>query len=213
MRPLTDHTPKPLLKVAGKPLIVHHLERLHAAGIHNIVINLGHLGEQIKTYLGDGSDYGVAIQYSVEPATALETGGGILQALPLLGAAPFIVINADIWTDYDIQPLTHMSLPNLAHLVMVDNPPQHPDGDFVLCSNGQLNNAGQPGTRLTFSGIRVMSPELLSGCKPGRFSLVPALRQAADDGLLTGEHHIGQWHDIGTPERLNTLNASLGYPS
>jgi len=205
LRPLTDTTPKPLLPVAGKSLLSYHLAALHAAGIHDIVINLGHLGDQIKTALGDGAHFGVHITYSLEPADALETGGGILQALPLLGPAPFIVVNGDIWSDYPFARLP--SQPGgLAHLVLVDNPAQHPNGDFAL-AGARVVNEGAP--RLTFSGISVLQPALFADCTPGRFPLAPLLRQAVATGQVSGEYYSGRWRDIGTPERLRQLDAEL----
>ena len=208
MRPLTDHIPKPLLEVAGKSLIEHRIHHLRAAGIQDLVINVGYLGEQIQARFGDGRAFGVQIRYSIEPPEALETGGGILQALPLLGSAPFIVINADVWTDYPLQQLP-AKLVGLAHLVLVDNPPQHPTGDFALSDGqaGQIANTG--GARLTFSGISLLRPELFKHCTAGRFSMIPLLRQAAEQGLVSGEHYRGQWQDIGTPERLAALDREL----
>ena len=204
MRPLTDHTPKPLLVAAGRPLIQHHLERLAAAGIREIVINHAHLGEQIETRLGDGGQFGVHIRYSVEP-TALETGGGIFNALPLLGPDPFLVINGDIWTDWDAAD-ARLAESDLAHLVLVENPPHHPRGDFCLI-DGRVHPNGDP--RLTFSGIGLYSPALFEGCRPGAFPLAPLLRRAMLDGRVGGERHAGHWFDIGTPERLSELDRFL----
>ncbi|MCB1820049.1 MAG: nucleotidyltransferase family protein [Candidatus Competibacteraceae bacterium] len=206
MRPLTDHTPKPLLPVAGKPLIVHHLERLRAAGIVEVVINTGHLGEQLPAALGNGGAWGLRIAWSPEPPGALETGGGIFQALPLLGQEPFIVINGDIWTDYSFTQLP--DTPNgLAHLVLVDNPPHHTEGDFALLENRQVMEQASP--RLTFSGISVLRPGLFSNCQPGRFPLGPLLRRAMAMGKVSGEHYRGGWRDIGSPERLAEVAAML----
>lgn len=206
MRPLTDHTPKPLLPVAGQPLIVHHFEALRAGGITELVINTGHLGERLLVALGDGRRWGVRIIYSAEPPDALETGGGIFQALPLLGPAPFLVVNGDIWTDYPFARLP--SAPTgLAHLILVSNPPHHPQGDFALAADGRVWESGSP--RLTFSGISVLRPELFTGCSPGRFPLGPLLRRAISDGATTGEHHAGAWRDIGTPQRLAELEREL----
>jgi MurNAc alpha-1-phosphate uridylyltransferase len=204
MRPLTDHTPKPLLQVGGRALIAHHLQALAEAGFHEVVINHAHLGEQILASLGDGRRFGLQIQYSAEEK-ALETGGGIFKALPLLGDGPFLVINGDIWCDYPLQRLQDCN-PLLAHLVMVDNPPQHPAGDFVL-TEGLLHDG--PGACLTFSGIGVYQPALFSGCEPGAFPLAPLLRRAMAQGAVSGEHYQGQWHDIGTPQRLAELDALL----
>lgn len=206
MRPLTDHTPKPLLPVAGKPLIVHHIERLAAAGFRQLVINHAHLGEQIVAALGDGAAFGVQIRYSAEAPAALETGGGIFQALPLLGAAPFLVINGDIWTDCDLSTLA-LNADDLAQLVLVNNPPQHPLGDFHLTENGRVLADGTP--RLTFSGIGLYRPALFANCQPGAFPLAPLLRTAMANKQVGGQFHCGRWFDIGTPERLAELNQLL----
>jgi MurNAc alpha-1-phosphate uridylyltransferase len=206
MRPLTDHTPKPLLLIADKPLIVYHLEALRAAGIADLVINTGHLGERLPATLGNGHQWGVRIVYSPEPPDALETGGGIFQALPLLGAEPFLVVNGDVWTDYPLIRLPTTPL-GLAHLVLVDNPPHHPRGDFVLANDGRVGESGE--SRLTFSGISVLRPELFVGCVPGRFPLGPLLRRAMADGAVTGERYAGIWRDIGTPQRLTELDREL----
>jgi MurNAc alpha-1-phosphate uridylyltransferase len=206
MRPLTDHTPKPLLPVAGRPLIVWHIERLAAAGITELVINHAHLGPQIEQVLGDGARWGVRIRYSPEgEGRALETGGGIYRALPLLGERPFLVINGDVWTDID---LGRLALPAgaLAHLVLVDNPAHHPAGDFRLAA-GRLRPDGAP--RLTFSGVGVYAPALFDDCAPGAFPLAPLLREAIARDRVTGEHHRGRWIDVGTPERLAGLEALI----
>ena len=208
MRPLTDSTPKPLLEAGGKPLIVWHLEALAQAGIEEVVINHAWLGEQIEASLGDGRAYGVHICYSSEKPEALETAGGIVQALPLLGDEPFLVVNGDIWSDYPIANLVAQSLSPefLAHLIMVDNPPQHLDGDFVL--NGSLLAVdGEP--RLTFSGIGLYSPALFTGLAQGKRPLAPLLRGAMMDARVSGEHYSGAWFDIGTPARLQQLDALL----
>lgn len=204
MRPLTDHTPKPLLDVDGKPLIVHHIERLAAAGFRRLVINHAHLGRLIEDALGDGSRWGVEIRYSPE-GKALETGGGIFKALPLLGSGPFLVVNGDVWTDVDFAQL-RMAEGQLAHLVLVDNPPHNPSGDFAL-NDGRLLPEGSP--CYTFSGIGIYHPELFRDCLPGAFPLAPMLRAAMDQGLVSGEHHGGHWVDIGTPERLQALDRML----
>lgn len=206
MRPLTDRTPKPLLPVAGRALIDYHLAALARAGLREVVINHAHLGEQIEAAIGNGSRHGLRISYSPEPEGALETGGGILQALSKLGPGPFVVINGDIWTDYDYARLPQ-TLDGLAHLVLVDNPPQHPDGDFHLHPDGRVREAD--GERLTFSGIGVYHPELFAGCEPGRFPLAPLLRRAISAGRVTGEHYRGDWFDIGTPQRLRELDRRL----
>ena len=205
MRPLTDHTPKPLLKVGGKSLIVWHLERLAQAGFKEVVINHAHLGKQIEEGLGNGSQYGLHIAYSPEVA-ALETAGGIANALSLLGDAPFLVVNGDVFADVDFLSLK-LQAPNLAHLVMVDNPPQHPQGDFAM-SAGKLAEDGD--VRYTFSGIGIYHPQLFSQVKKGEAAkLAPLLRKAMAEGLVSAEHHQGVWHDIGTPERLAELDAAL----
>ncbi|HUT40132.1 MAG TPA: nucleotidyltransferase family protein [Gammaproteobacteria bacterium] len=205
MRPLTDRTPKALLRVGGQTLLEHHVHALARAGITELVINHAHLGEQIVRALGDGAAYGVAIRYSPETGAALETGGGVFNALPLLGAAPFLVVNADIWTDFDFTGLPR-DIDGLAHLVMVDNPPQHPDGDFSL-SAGRLAQRGP--AMLTFSGIGVYRPALFDGCAAGAFPLAPLLRKAMDAGQVSGEHYTGRWYDIGTPQRLTEINDAV----
>ena len=204
MRPLTDQVPKPLLEAGGKPLIVHHIERLVAAGFRELIINHGHLGEQLVAALGDGARWGAQIQYSPE-APALETGGGIFRALPYLGPGPFLVINGDIWTDMDFAGL-RLASGQLAHLILVDNPPHHPLGDFAL-ADGLVQAQGEP--RLTFSGIGLYHPDLFRDCQPGPFPLAPLLRTAMTRSRVTGEHHAGIWLDIGTPERLRALDAGL----
>lgn len=202
MRPLTDATPKPLLRIGGQTLIEHHIHALTQAGITELVINHAHLGEQIVKALGDGDAYGVSIQYSPEPDAALETGGGVYNALPLLGDAPFVVVNADIWTDYRFDGLPQTPA-GMAHLVMVDNPEHHPGGDFSL-SNDQLSQQGPH--MLTFSGIGVYRPALFADCTPGAFPLGPLLRAAMDREEVSGEQYTGRWFDIGTPERLDAVN-------
>jgi MurNAc alpha-1-phosphate uridylyltransferase len=206
MRPLTDSCPKPLLPVAGRSLIEHLLDRLAVAGFRQIVINHAHLGAQIESTLGDGSRYGVAITYSREVPAALETGGGIKQALPFLGADPFLVVNGDIWTDYPFERLRDRC-PAGAHLVLVDNPAHHPAGDFGLQEDGRVRVDTAP--MLTFSGIGVYRPELFLDCSTERFPLAPLLRAAAQRGELSGEHYRGQWWDVGTPERLAELDRHL----
>jgi MurNAc alpha-1-phosphate uridylyltransferase len=205
MRPLTDSTPKPLLQVGGKRLIEYHLEALAGAGFHEVVINHAHLGEQIEQVLGDGSRYGVSIHYSCE-GEALETGGGIFHALPLLGEGPFLVVNGDVWCDYPFSRLREVETA-AAHLVLVPNPPQHPNGDFLL-HDGIVSDAGE-GERLTFSGIGLYHPSLFDGCEPGAFALAPLLRRAMDDGRVSGELYAGRWFDIGTPQRLAQLDQIL----
>jgi N-acetyl-alpha-D-muramate 1-phosphate uridylyltransferase len=206
MRPLTDDTPKPLLRAGDRMLIEYHLDTLALAGIRDIVINLSHLGEQIRTALGDGARYGVRIAYSDEGPRALETGGGIFNALPLLGDAPFLVVNGDIWTDYPYSELPAQPA-GLAHLVVVSNPIHHPRGDFVL-EHGKLYDKPED-TRLTFSGIGVYRPALFAECKPGAFPLAPLLRRAMANDQISGEHYRGEWLDIGTPARLAELDRIL----
>jgi MurNAc alpha-1-phosphate uridylyltransferase len=205
MRPLTDAMPKPLLEVGGKALIVHHLEALRAAGLWDVIINLGYRGEQIRTTLGNGRRFGVHISYSWEPEKPLETGGGIFQVLPLLGPGPFAVVNSDIWSDYPFVRLPCDPV-GLAHLVLVENPLYYPQGDFVL-QEGRVRDVGE--SRLTFSGISVLRPELFAGCTSGRFPLAPLLRRAMAAGRVSGEHYTGVWQDVGTPERLYRLDQEL----
>ncbi len=205
MRPLTEHTPKPLLKVGGKALIAHQIERLVRAGITEIVINHAKYGERIEAFLGDGRALGASIQYSREGEDPLETGGGVLKALPLLGPVPFLVVNADVWCDYSYPRLLTQPW-GLAHLVLVDNPSHHPEGDFVL-REGRVLLSGAP--RLTFSGIGVYRPELFDECEMGCFSLAAVIRRAVSFGLVTGEYYPGVWIDVGTPERLAELDLRL----
>lgn len=211
MRPLTDHTPKPLLEVGGKPLIVWHIERLKKAGFSEIVINHAHLGSQIEAYLGDGSGWSMNIQYSQE-VTALETAGGIANALYLLGDLPFLVVNGDTFTDIDFKSLRNaLQTPNLAHLVMINNPPQHPNGDFSFNSSNQNQLTLNGINKLTFSGVGIYHPDLFKDIVPGQaVKLAPLLKKSIADGLITGEHYQGVWHDIGTPQRLSELDATLG---
>lgn len=207
MRPLTDHTPKPLLPVGGKPLIAWHLERLAHAGFHDIVINHAHLGAQLEAALGDGSRFGVHIAYSPE-GEALETAGGIANALPLLGDQPFLVVNGDIYTDYDFAHIALQPMGGVAaHLVLVDNPPQHVQGDFFL-EDGRLVEDGA--LRLTFSGIGIYHPSLFAGIAAGsKARLAPLLHAAIREGRATAEHYLGDWVDVGTPDRLHALDQRL----
>ena len=205
MRPLTDHTPKPLLKVGGKPLIVWHLERLTAAGFKDVVINHAHLGKQIEQALGNGQHWGLSINYSPEE-TALETAGGIANALHSLGNEEFLVINGDIYTDLDFAAVK-LKAPNLAHLVMVNNPSQHPQGDFAL-EDGCLKVEGE--NKLTFSGVGIYHPDLFASVKRGEAAkLAPLLKAAIADRLATAQHYQGEWRDIGTPDRLRELDEML----
>ncbi|GEN23449.1 nucleotidyltransferase [Halomonas cupida] len=205
MRPLTDHCPKPLLPVAGKPLIVHHLERLAASGIEEVIINVSYRADQIIEALGDGHQWGLKIAFSREEAPQ-ETAGGIAHALPLLGDSPFVLINGDIWCDLDLSTLPALG-DNLAHLVLVDNPPQHTTGDFHLDSAYRVHDCGGP--RLTYAGIALLDPRLVDGLPDTCYPLAPLLRQAMAEGRVSGQHHHGQWVDVGTPERLRELDLQL----
>ncbi|HKS11746.1 MAG TPA: nucleotidyltransferase family protein [Pseudomonas sp.] len=207
MRPLTLHTPKPLVPVAGVPLIEYHLRALAEAGFTEVVINHAWLGQQIEDHLGDGSRFGLDIRYSAE-AEPLETGGGIFKALPLLGEDPFLLVNGDVWTDYAFARL-RAPLAGLAHLVLVDNPGHHGKGDFRL-DGAQVHDADGSGETWTYSGISVLDPALFAGCQAGAFKLAPLLRQAMASGQVTGEHHAGQWIDVGTLERLAEVERLLG---
>ena len=216
MRPLTDHTPKPLLPVGGKPLIVWHIERLRDAGFTDIVINHAHLGQQIEAALGDGAALGVRIDWSPETGGALETAGGIRHALPLLGDAPFLVVNGDIWCDWPFERAHNMALDHRRqmHLVMVKNPPHNTKGDFTLDHGRILNQETPTAPRLTFSGIGLYAPALfaeLDDNAPAK--LAPIMRAAADAGHVSGELHAGEWIDVGTPERLRDLDRRLRDPA
>ena len=201
MRPLTDTIPKSLLKVNNQSLIVYHVKALVKSGIKDIVINHAHLGKQIEEALGDGSKYGAQITYSPEGEKGLETGGGIYKALPLLGNDPFIVVNADVYSDYPFRNLPQRPA-GLVHLVLVDNPSFKGQGDFALQDEHVVNEGYE---LLTYSGIGVYTPEFFRGCTPGTFPLAPMLRKAADAGQVTGEYYKGMWHDIGTPDRLHLV--------
>lgn len=206
MRPLTDRTPKPLLTLGSQTLIDRHLRALAHAGVREVVVNVSWLGHMIREALGDGSHWNLQIHYSDEGPVALETGGGIFQALPLLGPGAFVVINGDVWTDY---PLSRLALSARAngHLVLVPNPWHHPRGDFAL-ENGKVLATG-PRT-LTFSGIAMYRPEFFAGCTAGRFPLLPLLRRSLEAGMLSGELYEGAWSDVGTPERLAELRTRYG---
>lgn len=214
MRPLTDHTPKPLLVAGGKPLIIWHIERLRAAGFTRIVINHAHLGAQIEAALGDGAAFGVTLAYSRE-GVALETAGGIATALPLIDAEVFPVVNGDVYTEFDFARLAApmariMAGPDQVHLVLVDNPPHHPHGDFVLEDGRLLDTDASPAARLTFSGIGVYHRALFDHTPAGeKAPLAPLLRQAMAAGRASGEHFTGRWVDVGTPARLQQLDESL----
>ena len=205
MRPLTDDLPKPLLQVGGRPLIEYHLLALARAGIREVVVNLSWQAATLRAHLGDGSRFGLHLHLSDEGPVALETGGGIHRVLGRLGPGPFLVVNADVWTDF---PLASLSLPAdaLAHLVLVPNPPQHPSGDFCLQPDGTIGAAGERGT---YAGLAVFTPELFAGCSAGRFPLKPLLDRAQQAGRLTGRFWRGHWFDVGTPERLAALDAAL----
>jgi MurNAc alpha-1-phosphate uridylyltransferase len=201
LRPLTDSVPKPLVELGGKPLIEYHLEALARSGFREIVINQGHLGDRLPAVLGDGSRWGIHIHWSDEQPEALETGGGIFQALPLLGTEPFLVVNGDVWTDYPFGRLRAIKC-DWAHLIMVPNPAHNPDGDFALHGARLLEDGP---ARQTFSGIGVYHRRLFDGCRPGKFSVVPLLRAAMREHIVTGELYRGRWDDIGTVERLEAL--------
>ena len=209
MRPLTTHTPKPLLPVHGKPLIVHHIEKLVAADVRYIVINTSHLAAQFPEALGDGSRWGVRIRYSYEGPTPLETGGGMLKALPLLGPEPFIVVSADIWSDMDYAALPREPS-GVAHLMMVENPAFHPGGDFAL-ADGRLHEGDGPAgaERLTFGNVGVYRREIVENEPAGRFKLLPMYRRAIAEGRLSGEKYDGFWRNVGTPAQLDELRDSL----
>lgn len=208
MRPLTDHCPKPLLEVAGKPLIGYHLERLAALGIEEVVINVSYRAAQIVEALGNGGAYGLAIRYSHE-AEPLETGGGIRQALALLGEAPFLLVNGDVWCTLESDWLAPLG-DDLARLVLVENPVHHATGDFHLDSAGRVHESGEP--RLTYAGIGLIDPALVAGQPPGAFKLAPLLREAMAAGRVAGSHHRGHWVDVGTPARLAELDRWLRRP-
>jgi MurNAc alpha-1-phosphate uridylyltransferase len=220
MRPLTDQMPKPLLPVGGVPLIERHIVSLAAAGITEIVVNTSHLADQLSTFLGSGDRWGVDIVISHE-ASPLETAGGIILALPLLGNQPFLVVNGDIYTDYPFERLHDHSVTNGgAHLVCVDNPPHHPEGDFMLSDGRVIAEVGASGdlqptalpdaaAAVTFSGIGCYSPAFFAGCQPGKQPLKPLMVSAMQADLLSGEHYPGEWQDVGTPERLAILDNRL----
>lgn len=220
MRPLTDHLPKPLLKVGGEPLIVWHLQALLRAGIKDIVINTAWLGEKLAQTLGDGRSFGVNLHWSHEPAgKPLETAGGIIQALPLLGHQPFLLVNGDVWLRKRFTPLRDALAPGRqGHLVLVDNPPHHPGGDFVLCADGEpvdgarhdLSLDDRPGgRRLTYAGLAVYCPSLFQGLPRGVRPLAPLLQEAIAMQRISGEYFAGPWVDVGTPQRLQELDAAL----
>jgi len=208
LRSLTDTLAKPLVDVGGKPLVEYHLENLARAGFREVVINQGHLGQLLPEALGDGSRWGIRIHWSVEPPEALETGGGIFQALPKLGSGTFLVVNGDIRTAYPFGRLRAVKC-DWAHLVMIPNPDHNPAGDFALAGARVRENGGP---RLTFSGIGVYHSRLFEGCEAGRFSVVPLLRSAMENHFVTGEVYRGYWNDIGTAERLESARREAGVP-
>ncbi len=205
MRPLTDTIPKPLLLAADKPIIQYTIEQLVAAGFSEIVINIAHLGQQIKQTLGSGGQFGASIVYSDEGESSLETAGGIINALPLLGNEPFLVVNGDIANNYDFSQLKNKKI-DLAHLVLIPNPDHHPDGDFHLSANGLISVTGKGQPSLTYSGIGLYNPELFDNIAPGKTKLAPLLRKAMTHNRVKGEKFNGFWMDIGTPQRLIDLD-------
>jgi len=199
LRPLTDHTPKPLLEVGGRSLIAHHLLALARAGVTEVVVNVAWLAGDIQTALGDGREFGVRIRYSVETLGRLDTGGGVRAALPLLGSAPFLLLSADIWTDFNYADLLPLEVPaNGMHAILVDNPEHHPHGDFGL-QNGRLVAAG---ARMTYAGMGVYAPELFAGGGLQRLSLAAVMRTAVRRGTALGTHYAGRWFDVGRPASL-----------
>ena len=206
MRPLTDSVPKPLLPAGGKPLIRFHIDALAASGVCDIVINIAWLGEKIRDALGDGSGYGACIHYSDEGDEALETGGGIFNALPLLGEQPFVVVSGDVWSDYPLGQLaSRLGENDLAHFVLVRNPDYHRRGDFGL-RDGRVVDDGE---RLTYANIGVFRPEFFAGCKAGKFPLAPVMRERIREGRVSGEFHAGRWFNLGTPTQLSELDEIL----
>jgi len=205
MRPITDTLPKPLVPVAGKPLIAYHLERLAAAGVRDVVVNLSWLGERIRAALGDGRDYRLSISYSEEGPVPLETGGGIFKALPLLGPGPFLVVNGDTWSDIDYARLALEDGAN-GRIVLVPNPTHNARGDFGVDGDVVVDREID---RFTYSGVGVYRPEFFDGCSPGRFPMLPLLKRAITARMLRGEVHHGEWCDVGTPERLAVLDADV----
>ena len=206
LRPLTDTVPKPLAEVAGKPLIVYHLEALAGAGIRDLVINLSWLGGRIRSALGSGAQHGVRIAYSEEGPEPLEAGGGIFRALPLLGPEPFLVVNADIWTDMDFSGCSKLEHDAEARIVLTANPPHHPRGDFGV-DDGLV--VARESDRFTYTGVGLYRPEFFAGCRPGKFPLLPLLQRAITARRLRGKVFPGQWYDVGSPERLAWLDAHV----
>lgn len=210
MRPLTDTTPKPLLQVAGRPLIEHHIVRLKQAGFSQLVVNVSHLAQQIEHFCGSGEQWGVSIAYSRE-SEPLETAGGILRAMPILGDAPFLIVNGDIWTDVPFTELKAAGLLNSenAHLVFVDNPEQHPQGDFLLTQEGRVRSLESDQCGVTYAGVGLYSAAFFAGAQSGKLALRPLLDAAIASDSLGGRFYRGEWEDVGTPERLAQLNARL----
>jgi MurNAc alpha-1-phosphate uridylyltransferase len=209
MRPLTDVCPKPLIKVAGKPLIVYHIENLVRAGFSDIVINHAWLGEQIEQAIGDGSEWGANVVFSAETNGGLETAGGIIAALPKLGDEPFLVVNGDIWTDFDFANVPRDLQGQLAHLVLVDNPEHNPNGDFGLATQTPRLVLNEADCCFTFSGIAVYHPDLFAGVKAGKSALPPLMRRYMGEQCVSGEKYDGLWTDVGTVERLSVLEKRL----
>lgn len=207
LRPITDTLPKPLVEVAGRPLIAYHLEALARAGIRDVVVNLSWLGERIRAALGGGERYGLRIVYSEEGPEPLETGGGIFRALPLLGPRPFLVVNADIWTDMDFGRCLALEDEADARIVLAPNPTHHPRGDFGVDDDGIV--VERDSDRFTYTGVGLYRPEFFAGCRPGKFPLLPLLKRAIAARRLRGEVFRGEWHDAGSTERLARLDAHL----
>ena len=208
LRPLTDHTPKPLVEIGGKPMIVNHLEKLSSAGFTEAVINLGHLGSKIPDTLGDGTEWGMNIAYSDEGPDPLETGGGLAKALPLLGADPFLVVNGDVWCDIDFTEIPKQLPPeDDAMLYLVPKPAWRERGDFALTDKGRVVEDDDP--QLLYAGIALYHPRILAGAKVEKFSIVPRLKAAIAGNRVGGVLHTGNWDDVGTPERLEAIRASV----
>ncbi len=202
MRPLTDRTPKPLLEVGGETLLGRHLDRLARAGVREAVVNNAYLGDLVRAFVGDGGRWGLQVRHSIEPSGALDTGGGVREALPLLGEDPFVLVNSDIWTEFDFETLKRRLDDRLAHLILVPNPEHHPGGDFAL-REGMVQREGE---KFTYAGIALIHPKLLLAHPRGKFPLAPILKSAIRSGQVSGELFRGHWCDVGTPERLLEAN-------